>query len=138
MNVKMRSITNNVDDKCFIVIVHEDDNDEYLNRQLHQARRVTMRNALHTYLLEHDPVQYHITEVSVDTYDRCDEYVNKLKQITDSTPNCINSTSAVARMLEERMNASRVKALCSCGAHVLKSSMPKHILTSRHKNAINK
>ncbi len=65
MNVSFCEITNTVDDKCCIVMVNGDDNDEYLSQQLHETHSVTTQSALQKYLLKRDPDQHHEAEVCV-------------------------------------------------------------------------
>jgi hypothetical protein len=94
--------------KCFIVMVNGDDNDEYLNQQLRQAHPITMHNALHKYLIGHDPDKYHITEecVTRDTMDVSKTSTSQNKsQIRCQS--CINNAAGNANRLEEHIARSR-------------------------------
>ena len=126
--------TNSVDDRCFIIIVRDRDKLEELTREFNYARVNRTPHVLHKYALEYDLDQYHIEEVCVFTYNKCDEYIRKLMEITDSLPNCINSTQETNEREQDKYEASKVK--CFCGATVLRSSMQRHVLTLKHQNAV--
>jgi hypothetical protein len=135
-SVTFCNITNSIDDKCFIIILRCDDIYDALHRSFHCASISISPNVFHKYLLEHDEDQYHINVVCVFHYNFWTEYTNKLREITDSLPNCINSTIEMAKRDQEKYELSQIKIKCLCGAHVLKYSMPRHILTLKHKNAL--
>ena len=132
------SITNSVDDMCFLITVcSDDDTQERLERELYYATTTMCSpNVFTKYLLEHDDDQYQINEVCVLHYNTLLEYTTKRRELTDSLPNCINGATETAKRDQIKYELSQIKIQCPCGAHVLKYSMPKHILSLRHKNAM--